>query len=121
MSFTTDDYKSMEVKELTYEDAVNDENFTKRPADVAKYCGLDDSFMRSISDFQDDELVTFIRAMGDFYVDGILPDYSSITSTAVKLSLRGNIQSHSERMRAAYVSAYQSFVKGKKRKDKDKA
>lgn len=118
MGFSIDDYKAMDVATLTADDAINDDNFNKRPCDVQKYCGLDDSFMASMSDFTDNELVAFMRAMGEYYNNGTLPDYGSITSTAVKMALRSNIASHKERLEAAYVKAYQAFVKGKKRAQK---
>lgn len=116
MKYSNDDYREMEVKDLGFEDALEDENFNKKPGDIMEYCGFNDSFMRSIPDFQDDELITFIRAMGAYYTDGIEPDYESIKSTAVKMALRGNITSHDKRIEAKYVQAYQSFVKGKKRR-----
>lgn len=118
VAFSIDDYKAMDVASLTVDDALNDTNFNKRPSDVQKYCGIDNSFMESMADFTDGELITFMRAMGEYYNNGTLPDYGSITSTAVKMALRSNIASHKERMEAAYVSAYQSFVKGKKRTQK---
>ncbi len=118
VAFSIDDYKAMDVATLTADDALNDTNFNKRPSDVQKYCGLDDSFMASMADFTDDELITFMRAMGEYYNNGTLPDYGSITSTAVKMALRSNIANHKERLEAAYVKAYQAFVKGKKRTKK---
>ena len=115
MMYTVDDYKGMDLTTLTFDDAMNDDGFDKKPTDVVKYCGLDDSFMRSIPDFNDDELLAFMRAMSDFYNDNREPDYTTITSTAVKMALRSCIANHKERIKAAYVKAYQSFVRGKKR------
>jgi len=113
------DYKQLDVASLTIEDAQNDPGFTKTRADVVRYCGLNDSFMRSVSDFEDDELIDFLRAMAEYYVDGLMPEYSTIESTAVRLALRENIASHSARVDAAYLDSYKSFVRGKKRKQTD--
>ena len=119
MKYTTDDYKAMYISALTIDDALNDENFTKTPDDFLKYCGFTDGFMRSISDFQDDEIVLFVRAMGRFYVDVTLPDYDSIKSTAVKMALRENIPAHTARTNDLFLKGYGAFVKGKKRKQKE--
>lgn len=113
------DYKQLDVASLTIDDALNDPNFKKTRADVTRFCALNDSLWKSFPDFDDAEMLAYMRAMTAYYNTGLSPDYSAIQSTAVRLALRESIASHSARVDAAYLDSYKSFVRGKKRKQTD--
>lgn len=113
---TQADYDGMDVSELTTEDALRDATFGKTQWDIVKFCAIDDAVMRTIPEFTDDELIVFMRYMADFYVNGAFPDYSSITSTAVRMALRANIDGHMARINKALLDSYKSYVKGKRTK-----
>lgn len=115
---TQAEYDEMDVSLLTADDALRDGNFNKTQFDVMKFCAVDDSVMRTIPEFTDDELVVFMRYLADFYINGAWPDYSSVTSTAARMALRSNISAHMERMNKTLTDSYKAFVKGKKTKKK---
>ena len=115
---TQSDYDSMDLSMLTADDALADENFNKTQFDVMRFCAIDDSVMRTIPEFTDDELLVFMRALADFYVNGCYPDYAGITSTAVRMALRSNLDAHVTRMNKALAESYKSFCKGKRSKKK---
>lgn len=115
---TQADYDSMDVATLTADDALKDANFNKTQFDVMRFCAIDDSVMRTIPEFTDDELIVFVRYLADFYINGTFPDYSSVTSTAARMALRSNITAHIERMNKTLLDSYKAFVKGKKSKKK---
>lgn len=115
---TQADYDNMDVSTLTAEDALKDATFNKTQFDVMRFCAIDDSVMRTIPEFTDDELIVFMRYMSDFYTNGAFPDYASITSTAARMALRANISAHIERMNKTLLDSYKAFVKGKKSKKK---
>lgn len=115
---TQSDYDDMDVSTLTAEDALKDTTFNKTQYDVMRFCAIDDSVMRTIPEFTDDELIVFVRYLADFYINGQFPDYSSITSTAARMALRANISAHIERMNKTLQDSYKAFVKGKKSKKK---
>ena len=115
---TQADYDNMDVATLTADDALRDATFNKTQFDVMRFCAIDDSVMRTIPEFTDDELIVFMRYMADFYVNGAWPDYTSITSTAARMALRSNVAAHVERMNKTLLDSYKAFVKGKKSKKK---
>lgn len=115
---TQSDYDSMDVAELTTEDALRDVSFGKTQWDVMRFMAIDDSVMRTVPEFTDGELIVFMRSMAEFYVNGTFPDYGSITSTAVRMALRANITAHIERMNKTLLDSYKAFVKGKRSKQR---
>lgn len=115
---TQSDYDSMDVAELTTEDALRDVSFGKTQWDVMRFMAIDDSVMRTVPEFTDDELVVFMRSMAEFYVNGTFPDYGNVTSTAVRMALRANITAHIERMNKTLLDSYKAFVKGKRSKQR---
>lgn len=115
---TQADYDAMDVSTLTAEDALKDANYNKTQFDVMRFCAIDDSVMRTLPEFNDDELIVFIRSLADFYINGAWPDYATITSTAARMALRANISAHIERMNKTLLDSYKAYVKGKKTKKK---
>lgn len=115
---TQAEYDAIDVSALTTDDALRDANFNKTQFDVMRFCAIDDSVMRTIPEFTDDELIVFMRYMADFYINGTMPDYTSTPSTAARMALRANITAHTERMNKTLLDSYKAFVKGKKTKKK---
>lgn len=105
------DYTSIDTKELTVDDALADELFGKKPRDYYEYTAFDSAVMESvILDFTKDEASELLFAVADFCVNGTEPDYSVLSTTAVKSTVRSLINAHNRRMNSEYLRHYRQFV-----------
>ena len=112
-------YLDADIRELTIEDALADENFSRTREDVAEYMTIDIEIVRGYADMADKELVQFTRLLADFCLGEAEPDYDKIQSSGVKMALRMAIKAHKKRVDAVYLTKYQNFVRGKKNQVKN--
>lgn len=111
------DYTSIDTAALTYEDAIEDEAFNKKPSDYFEYVALDASIIQSIiQDFGIDEAGEAIMYIADFCANGTEPDYTSMSTTAIKIVVRSVISNHEKRMMSEYLRHYRQFVKAQAKK-----
>ena len=106
------DYSEIEIKELTIEDAVNDENWNKQPSDVSTFIALDKPIARGLRRATDEEKVQFIDALCAYFLDDMEPNYDNFT-TGVALMLDTTTDAHKRRIEAEYLKQYKRFVNGK--------
>lgn len=111
------DYLEIDVKSLTVDDALNDVEFSKRPKDFCRYVAIDSAVLDAIEDFEPEELYVMMRTIRDYVIDGLMPDYSKL-STAARISARLIITNHKQRMESEYLKAYKQFVGGKQGQQK---
>lgn len=108
---------AIDTAALTYEDAIEDEAFNKKPSDYFEYVALDASIIQSIiQDFGIDEAGEAIMYIADFCANGNEPDYTSMSTTAIKIVVRSVISNHEKRMMAEYLRHYRQFVKAQAKK-----
>ena len=112
------DYTTIDTAALTYEDAIEDEAFNKKPSDYFEYVALDASIVKSIiQDFNIDEAGEALMFIADYCTNGgNEPDYTSMSTTAIKLTVRTVISNHERRMKAEYLRHYRQFVKAQAKK-----
>lgn len=111
------DYTSIDTSTLTVDDAMADELFKKSPRDYFEYTCFDASIMESvICDFSLDEAGEVLMTVADFCVNGTEPDYSALSTTAVKATVRTIINAHTRRMNAEYLRHYRQFVASQAKK-----
>lgn len=115
------DYLNMDIASLTVEDARNDAEWGKRPVDVCRFLGVDMPVLDSFADFTDGEIAEIMRVMRAFCLDGIVPDYSALSTSAVKLSIRSLVASHTQRIESEYLKAYKSYAGAKQNQAKQRA
>lgn len=106
---------AVDLSTMTHDDAVEyalaDEAFKKKPQDFFAYVCIDKAILKSVLlDFSIDEAGEAFMFIADYCTNGTEPDYTSMSSTAVKLAVRSIIDAHEKRMNAEFVRHYRQFV-----------
>lgn len=109
------DYRNVDISTLTVDDALHDADWGKRPCDFFKYVTIDTAVLTTLDDFTDDEIAQSMRAIRAYCLAGVLPDYSTMKSTAIKVAVRSVIAAHEERMNGEYLRRYKQFAGAKQR------
>lgn len=109
------DYLNMDVSALTVDDARHDTEWGKQPHDFFRYVTIDTAVLTTFDDFTDEEIVQTIKAIRAYCLEGELPDYRTMKSTAVKVAVRSVIAAHEERMTGEYLKKYKQYAGAKQR------
>lgn len=109
------DYLEKDINAITVEEAMADDEWGLKPGDVTEYIGIDIPVLATFADFTDQELIETMRTVTAYYVDGVIPDYSTLRSAAVKIAVRSIIAGHQRRMNTAYLKRYKQYVGAKQR------
>lgn len=110
------DYRQVDVTTLTFDDALNDTEWGKRPWDYVAFVAIDAGVLEGFADFTDAELAETMRAVAAYCVTGAQPDYGSMGTTAVKIAVRTMIRAHDARINAEYLKHYKQYVAAMKKK-----
>lgn len=106
------DYSGIEIKDLTLDDALNDAEWDKRPADISTFAAVDKPIMRGLRRLTDGEKAAFIDALCDYMLDGTIPAYDGLP-TGVSIMLDTLIDAHERRINGEYLKQYKRYVNGK--------
>ena len=110
------DYSKLKIETLTIDDALNDLQWNHKPSDFAEYVAIDFALLRTItSDFCADDIQEAMVKIGEYCLDGCLPDYGSMKSTAAKTAVRMCIAAHDKRINSEYLKKYKQYVGGKQK------
>ena len=108
------DYKDVDISALTVDDALNDSDWGKQPADTTDYFAFDLSMLRLCCRLSDYEMAQVMRAVCDYVTHGIEPDYDN-APTVIAIVLESVISAHERRVNKAYLNSYKAYVKGKQK------
>lgn len=104
------DYTCIDTSNLTVEDAMADEMFGKTPYDYFEYICFGADVIEGIPDFTRNEAGEVLQAVANYCITGQYPDFSKMSTTAVKVTVRSLIHAHERRMNAEYLRHYRQFV-----------
>ena len=115
-------YTGVDVKSLTVDDAIQDNDWGKKPMDYVRYVTIELPILQSIAeDFTSEETKRLMQVLALYFVNGIEPDYKSIQSSAVKQAVRITIAAQTERIESVYLTHYKQFVAAIQRREKQEA
>ena len=112
------DYRCFEdgdIKALTVEDALADDDFGKSPWDYFQYIAIEQDQVENILDATDLEVGQAFKAISTYCKTGCHPEYSSFSSSGVKMLVRSIIHAHEKRMNSEYIRHYRQFVAAQKK------
>lgn len=111
------DYRSIDTAALTLDDALADEVFHKDPWDYYEFIAINADVMESIDqDFTLEEAGEVLKILARYCNTGNYPDYSQMSTTAVKATVRTLIHAHDMRMKSEYLRHYRQFVTSQQKK-----
>lgn len=118
--FTLADYAEMDKDNLTYQDALDDEEFQhKYTHDKDVYFTLSQETVRSLLDLTGDELKCFVQAVYDDFIDHkhnevLNSEWLAGLDRMVRGTIRQALETHALRVGGDMKKKYRSFVSGKK-------
>lgn len=110
------DYTSIDTAALTVDDALADELFNKTPYDYFEYIAIGADVIEGIPDFTVSEAGEVFKAVADYCITGQYPDFATMSTTAVKVTVRSLIHAHERRMNVEYLRHYKQFVASQAKK-----
>lgn len=118
--FTLEEYANMGIDSLTYQDALDDEEFQhKYEHDKDVYFTLSRETVRSLLDLTGDELKCFVQAVYDDFIDHkhdevLNSEWLAGLDRMVRGTIRQALETHAGRVGGDVKKKYKTFVAGKK-------
>ena len=110
MAGLTDDQRKA-LNELTYDDAIADAEWGKKPTDFSQYLQFDKVAARGLRRATDDDKVQFVNVLCDYLLDGKVPDYDDLPAVVAVIA-EHIVDTDQHSLTNVFVTKYKQHMAG---------